>query len=52
MRLSEVSAPALQRGWPAIEALHRSAQSCVKDVDLDLNPASPFGPRRRLGWQR
>jgi len=25
---------------------HRRPQSCVKVVDLDVNPASPYGPRR------
>jgi hypothetical protein len=27
---------------------HKQAQSCVKDVDLDVNPDSPYQPRRRL----
>ena len=27
---------------------HRTAQSCVRQVDLDINPDSPFNPRRRL----
>ena len=27
---------------------HRTSQTCVKDVDLDVNPDSPFNPRRRL----
>jgi hypothetical protein len=27
---------------------HSQAQSCVKDVDLDVNPDSPYGPKRRL----
>jgi hypothetical protein len=27
---------------------HRREQSCVKEVDLDINPQSPFRPRRRL----
>lgn len=27
---------------------HKTSQTCVKDVDLDINPSSPFNPRRRL----
>ena len=27
---------------------HRTSQTCVKDVDLDVNPNSPFNPKRRL----
>lgn len=27
---------------------HMTSQSCVKDVDLDVNPESPYRPRRRL----
>ncbi|WP_309085732.1 hypothetical protein [Chelativorans sp.] len=27
---------------------HMKSQSCVKDVDLDVNPDSPYRPRRRL----
>jgi len=27
---------------------HGQAQSCVKAVDLDVNPDSPYAPRRRL----
>jgi hypothetical protein len=27
---------------------HQQPQSCVEDVDLDVNPASPYNPRRRL----
>ncbi len=27
---------------------HSQAHSCVKDVDLDVNPDSPYGPKRRL----
>jgi hypothetical protein len=28
---------------------HNQPQSCVEDVDLDINPASPYAPRRRPG---
>jgi hypothetical protein len=27
---------------------HLKRQSCVEDVDLDINPQSPYQPRRRL----
>lgn len=27
---------------------HSQRQSCVKDVDLDVNPDSPYEPKRRL----
>ena len=27
---------------------HRQAQSCVKGVDLDVNPDSPYRPKRRM----
>jgi hypothetical protein len=49
--LGDVEAPMLQDGWTEIDTSHRSGQSCVRDVDLDVNPDSPFHPRRRLRWQ-
>ena len=27
---------------------HTQRQGCVEDVDLDVNPTSPYNPRRRL----
>lgn len=30
---------------------HGAAQSCVREVDVDVNPASPYGPKRKLPWQ-
>jgi hypothetical protein len=27
---------------------HTRPQGCVEDVDLDVNPTSPYNPRRRL----
>ena len=50
--LDDTSELSLASGWPEIAAMHRAGQSCVRDVDLDINPDSPFAPRRRLGWQR
>lgn len=29
-------------------ASHQQAQTCVEDVDLDVNPQSPYAPRRRV----
>jgi hypothetical protein len=31
---------------------HERSQSCVEIVDLDVNPSSPYNPRRRLGTRR
>lgn len=28
--------------------LHQKAQNCVQEVDLDINPASPYRPKRSL----
>ncbi len=53
MVLDEIAGPvSLLDGWPQIDASHRKGQTCVEDVDLDINPLSPFNPRRRLGWQQ
>ena len=43
------------RGVEVIEGVwqaglsHRQSQSCVKQVDYDANPSSPYNPRRSLG---
>ena len=34
--------------WNPGPGPHGQAQSCVAEVDLDVNPASPYRPRRRL----
>lgn len=45
--LSKVSNAVLHDGpWKAGES-HAQAQVCVEDVDLDVNPASPYSPKRR-----
>jgi hypothetical protein len=31
---------------------HSQPQGCVKDVDLDVNPQSPYNPKRRLPKER
>jgi hypothetical protein len=31
---------------------HRQPQHCIDEVDLDINPESPYAPRRRLKPRR
>jgi hypothetical protein len=38
--------------WHGGEGPHGTAQSCVRDVDVDTNPASPYSPKRRLPDRR
>ena len=46
LSLSEVTNVALRDGpWCSGDA-HRRPQGCVADVDLDVNPDSPYEPRR------
>jgi hypothetical protein len=46
--LSKVGKARLGRGpWRAGVA-HTQPQGCVETVDLDVNPASPYSPLRRL----
>ena len=46
--LARVRAATLRDGpWHA-GSNHRQPQGCVEDVDLDVNPASPYSPRRQL----
>jgi hypothetical protein len=46
--LSEVSKVCLRDGlWHAGDS-HNQPQGCVDVVDLDVNPASPYNPKRRL----
>jgi hypothetical protein len=33
--------------WHAGDS-HRQPQGCVESIDLDINPASPYRPQRRL----
>jgi hypothetical protein len=48
LRLSKVSAVELRDGPWRAGASHKRAQSCVENVDLDVNPDSPYSPRRHL----
>ncbi len=46
--LSKVSDVQLRAGpWHA-GASHTQPQGCVETVDLDVNPSSPYNPKRRL----
>jgi hypothetical protein len=47
--LSEASDVELRDGRWHSGAGHRQPQSCVDIVDLDVNPDSPYDPRRRQG---
>jgi hypothetical protein len=46
--LSKVADVRLRQGpWHAGDS-HNRPQGCVEIVDLDVNPSSPYNPRRRL----
>jgi hypothetical protein len=47
LRLAQVGDPRLHDGPWRTGSSHTQPQGCVEDVDLDVNPASPYGPRRR-----
>ena len=48
MFLAEVSSASLRDGrWHSGKS-HQSSQTCVKVVDYDVNPDSPFNPRFKL----
>jgi hypothetical protein len=47
--LSEVSNAELRDGRWHSGSRHRQPQSCVDIVDVDVNPESPYEPRRRQG---
>lgn len=49
LRLAKASDVQLRDGPWRAGASHNRPQSCVDDVDLDVNPDSPYRPRRRLG---
>lgn len=47
MRLSRASNVRLRTGpWYSGQS-HKQSSTCVKNVDLDVNPNSPFDPKRR-----
>jgi len=48
LRLAKASDVQLRDGPLYKGSSHLRAQSCVEVVDLDINPKSPYRPRRRL----
>jgi hypothetical protein len=48
LHLSKMKNVRLRGGRWYSGASHRRPQACVEIVDLDVNPASPYAPRRRL----
>lgn len=46
--LSKVTNVQLRDGPWHIGDRHNQRQTCVKNVDVDVNPASPYNPKRRL----
>lgn len=48
LALAEVSNAQMIEGPWRTGNRHSSAQSCVKDVDLNVNPDSPYAPKRKL----
>jgi len=48
MFLDEVQGARLQDGAWRVGDEHSRPQGCVEDVDLDINPMSPYNPKRRL----
>jgi hypothetical protein len=48
LRLADVSDAALSDGEWVGGDRHTQGQTCVTDVDLDVNPDSPYSPKRRL----
>ena len=50
--LSKVGDARLRDGpWHTGDS-HARPQGCVENVDLDINPASPYDPRRALRRRR
>ncbi len=43
-----LTAPSLSTAPGGQVTGHSQSQGCVKDVDLDVNPDSPYDPKRRL----
>jgi hypothetical protein len=48
LRLSRTSDVQLRDGRWHAGSSHLTSQTCVDVVDLDVNPTSPYKPRRRL----
>ncbi len=48
LSLSEVRDASLRDGPWLVGSGHAQPQSCVQDVDIDVNPQSPYRPKRAL----
>jgi hypothetical protein len=48
LSLSKVSSAELRDGPWIVDSRHTQPQGCVEIVDLDVNPESPYQPRRSL----
>jgi hypothetical protein len=48
LSLAKVSHVRLREGPWRTGARHSQPQGCVDEVDLDVNPSSPYAPKRRL----
>ena len=46
--LAKVSHVSLRDGPWRVGARHTQPQGCVEEVDLDVNPVSPYAPKRQL----
>ncbi len=46
--LAKVSQVQLRDGPWRVGARHTQPQGCVEEVDLDVNPSSPYRPQRRF----
>ena len=49
LALSEVSEMQLRAGPWISGSRHSHPSSCVEDVDLDVNPDSPYRPKHKIG---
>ncbi|WGD56196.1 hypothetical protein QA641_21250 [Bradyrhizobium sp. CB1650] len=50
-KVAEMNNVELRSGEWRTGSSHRERQQCVKIVDLDVNPFSPYEPRRRVTFQ-
>lgn len=50
--LSKVSSAQLGDGTWLVGSSHTQPQGCVQIVDLDVNPMSPYRPKRKVGSSR
>ncbi len=48
LRLHKMREVKLRSGPWHTGSSHKSRQTCIENVDLDVNPQSPYHPRRRL----